>query len=321
MNNPLTFHIIYTPNTVRCLLFFVESLLTWSDCSFRLVANGCSAEECLMLQRYCERNVRLSFVQLPTDGCLPHGVALDLLQSCNRDPYFCFMDSDIYATGEFLPAFAPYLDKCSGIFSGMPLRFPAAGQTVPKAKEFLAGPFTHTENQLCVGTTFFAIYDNTRLTAIRQQTGIGFTKYRWTEIPAAYQEQLQAIGVQHQLYDTAKFLNLALHLQGHKLHYQPCTTLRHIEAVSRFVVIQQAPWWRRLRAWGGRWRRRLAGQEVKLTYDKALPYLGQVLQALADKRPVPALPVGSTETSAWVAQTRVELLALHAKFANGEVRQ
>lgn len=311
----LTFHIIYTPETVKPLLPLLYSLLKWSDCHFRLVANGCSAAEQATLQQLCADNPRLTYLALPTTQVMLHGHALNYLQAQNQEPYFCFMDSDIYAIAAFLPTFLPQLAESSALFSGMSLRFPATGLVAPNGKDFLAGPFTHTEDQLCVGTTFFAIYHNAAITQLRQTTGIGFTKYRWDELPRAYQEQLALIGAQHQRYDTAKVLNLVLHVQGHHLHYQPCAALRHIEAVSRFAVIQRRSWWGQLRAWGSRWRRKLAGQTVRRGYDEALPQLSQLLWALAYQQPLPALPMAlQSDPAHWVAQAWQELLDLHTEF-------
>ena len=165
-----------------------------------------------------------------------------------------------------------------------------------------------------MGTTFFAIYNNRVVSEIRRATGIGFTKYRWEAIPPTYQAQIEALGLRHALYDTAKLFNLVLHLDGYALHYQPCAALRHIEAVSRFTAMQPASRWRRFRSFAGRWRRALLGQAIKLTYDEALPHLSQVLHALADGQTVPTLQQRGGAGSEWIEQTQNELLVLQAEF-------
>ena len=309
------FHIIYTPGTVKPLQLFLHSLLKWSDCTFRLVDNGCRPDEGRMLQAFCNADARLSYLALPTKKLMVHSEALNYLQAQNQDDYFCFMDSDIYAIAPFMPDFVPVMDKYSGIFSGMPLRFPQSGLPLPQGKAFWAGPYTHTATGICAGSTFFAIYNNRVVTEIRRTTGIDFTKYRWEAIPPAYQAQIEALGLRHEIYDTAKVLNLVLHLHGYALHQQPCPPLRHIEAVSRFEVIQSSSTWRKWRTRIRHWRRKLMGQPVELTYDPSLPHLARVLQALAHGRRVPELPKTSTESDLWVAQTHRELLALHAEFA------
>lgn len=308
------FHIIYTPSTVKPLQLLLHSLLKWSDCTFCLVANGCGADEQRALQTLCAANPRLSYAALPTSKPILHGEALNYLQAQNQADSFCFMDSDIYAVAPFMPAVAPLVEQYIGIFSGMPLRYPQSGLPLPAGKTFWAGPYTHTATGLCVGATFFAIYNNQVITAIRRKTGIGFTKYRWEAIPRAYQSQIEALELRHELYDTAKLLNLVLHLEGYALHQRACPALRHIEAVSRFAAIQSAPWWRQWRARIGRWRRCLTGKSTKLTYDQALPHLSQLLLALTTGKPLPELPEAIAQSSPWVVQAQQELLALHAEF-------
>lgn len=317
MQTPFCFHIIYTPSTVKPLQLLLHSLLKWSDCTFCLVANGCGADEQRALQTLCAANPRLSYAALPTSKVMIHGEALNYLQANSQDDYFCFMDSDIYAIAPFMPEFVNLVTQYSGIFSGMPLRYPQSGLPLPAGKNFWAGPYTHTATGLCLGATFFAIYNNRVITEIRRKTGIGFTKYRWEAIPSAYQTPIEALGLRHALYDTAKVLNLALHLEGQTLHQQACPALRHIEAVSRFAVMQPSNGWRQWRARMGRWRRNLMGQTLELTYDQALPHLNQVLQALANGQPVPALRQSHAESGAWVAQAHSELLALQAEFTRG----
>lgn len=308
------FHIIYTPNTVKPLQLLLSSLLKWSDCTFRLVANGCDAQEQQMLQQMCGHHARLTYQSLPSRQVMVHGDALNYLQAQNQDEYFCFMDSDIYAVAPFMAEFRPHVEQYSGIFSGMPLRYPQSGVALPVGKAFLAGPYSHTTTGICLGATFFAIYHNQVITEIRRTTGMGFTKYRWEALPPAYQTQIAALGLRHERYDTAKVLNLLLHLHGYRLRQQPCSALRHIEAVSRFAVLQSTPWWRQWRIRLGRLGRHIMGQRVKVTYDQALPYLSQLLVALANGQPAPNMPPQITQSSPWVVQAQQELLDLHAEF-------
>jgi len=141
----ITFHIIYLPGTVQQLRFLVQSLLKWSaQCVFRLVTNGCSATEVRSLQALCTRDSRLTTAVLPTTKPMLHGEALNYLQAQTQDDYFCFMDSDIYAVDSFMPAFRPRLAQYSGIFSGIPIRYPQGGQTLPPGVDFWAGPYSHS---------------------------------------------------------------------------------------------------------------------------------------------------------------------------------
>lgn len=61
----MTLNVIYTANTALPLSRFALTLLRWSACRVRLVANGCAAEEEARLQTLALGNPRLSFFVLP----------------------------------------------------------------------------------------------------------------------------------------------------------------------------------------------------------------------------------------------------------------
>lgn len=306
----LCFHIIYTPDTVKPLRILLYSLLKWSDCTFCLVANGCSPREASDLERFCASNPRLSYQALPTDQVMLHGEALDYLQAQNQDEYFCFMDSDIYAVDWFLPPFLPKLAQTSGLFSG------ASPRLLPDNTTFMVGYHTHTQREVCLGLTYFAIYRNQAVSDIRRRTGIGFAKYRWEDLPEPWQQQLDAMGVKCQIYDTAKVLNLLLHLHGYKLHLQPCVVLRHLAGVSRFYVVKQRSWWRKVRSAVGSWLRKWRGRQSLPPFTEATPYFSLLLLALTEHDAIPAQPViDDPEMNDWVTCAKAELLAIHAEFS------
>ena len=112
------FNIIFTPGTVKYLSLFLWSLLKWSDCSFRLVSNGCLPPERRYLKKLSRQNPRLEFWAIPTQNSKPHGLALNYLHAMTHSKHFCFMDSDIFATGDFIGPLARHQDQYAGIFSG-----------------------------------------------------------------------------------------------------------------------------------------------------------------------------------------------------------
>ncbi|CAN5622984.1 hypothetical protein BH10CHL1_BH10CHL1_41580 [soil metagenome] len=314
MNPPFCFHIIYTAGTVRPLSFLLYSLLKWSNCTLRLVTNGCSSTEQRALQKLCSDHLRLSYLALPTRKQLPHGEALNYLQAQNQDDYFCFMDSDIYATGKFLSGFIAALTKCAGVFSGSPLRYPLEGLMLPERRDYLAGPHSHTQQGLCLGMTFFAIYHNATLTAFRRSTGVGFERYQWQELPAHCQQKLLACDLNYQRYDTAKILNLLLQWQGTTLCNYPSTTLRHLEAFSRLTAYQNRPWWSQIKARGRDWLKGTPRQGINQTIDEHLPYFHQLLLALHTNQTLPRLPRSeNSEIAERIQRTTTELVALHTE--------
>ena len=234
----LQFNIIYTPGTVKYLSCFVWSLLKHLDCSFRLVSNGCLPPEQSYLQRLCQQHNCLEFWAIPTKKCLPHGLALNYLQGLNQSDWFCFLDSDILAIDNFLQELPSDLDQYTGIFSGAPIWITTTDELLPQTFQIMSGVYNRTDNGVCLGSTFLAIYNNQALTELMQSTGIGFEEYKWQEIPVPYQKHLSQMGLVKEGYDTAKLLNLLFLAQGDKLIYQDLPSLCHIGGIS-FIPLSQ----------------------------------------------------------------------------------
>ena len=228
----LEFNIIYTPGTVKYLSFFVWSLLKWSDCCFRLVSNGCFPAERRYLQALCRQDERLECWTMPTKSSLPHGQVLNYLQAMSRADYFCFMDSDIFATGDFLADITAHLASHTGVFSGMPIWVKEEEEVMPHAFRQMVGTFNRTDRGVCLGSTYVALYDNHALTDVMQSTGIGFEEYHWHEIPEAIQEALMSLGLHKDSYDTGKVLNLLLLSEGAELLNLDSPALCHIGGTS-----------------------------------------------------------------------------------------
>ncbi len=235
------FNIVYTPGTVKYLSFFVWSLLRCSDASFRLVSNGCLPPERRYLQQLCTRAPCLEFRAIPTKTSLPHGQVLNYLQAMTRADHFCFMDSDIFATGDFLGGITADLERYAGVFSGSPIWVKRCEEVMPHAFRHMAGTFNRTDTGVCLGSTYVAVYDNHLLTTIMQSTGIGFEEYRWAEIPANVQEQLAGLDMAKDTYDTGKVLNLLLLAQDEELIYLDSPALCHVGGTSFQVHYDRQP--------------------------------------------------------------------------------
>lgn|GEM_PF-3353760 len=233
----LNFNIIYTAGNVRYLRLFILSLLKWSDCTFRLVSNDCREEEEQILREFCQNNPRLEFLSLPFDGMVPHGKALTYLQQLEKSQYFCFMDSDIFATGDFIAEFRNYFGQYCGIFSGTAIWLDEASQVMPPGCKGIGGRFNHTADGLCLGSTFFAIYENDILNKILREYAITFDKYyQWDEIAVTVRQEIENLNLQNRRYDTAKILNLLLICNGYNLIYKDAKTLCHLGGLSTVKV-------------------------------------------------------------------------------------
>jgi len=230
----LTFHIIYTPHSFTLFRWFLKGLLRWSDVRLRLVANGCSAEETAAIREFALARPRLDFLMLPGDGIMKHADALNFLQARERSEFFCFMDPDILVTAEFMPALTAALAEHAALFTGAPLWARDVDQVLPVAGRAMPGRYHRTRDGLCLGGTYFAVYRNEDLTAVRYRYGIGFERLRWSEIPFRWRWRIRRRGLKRRKYDTGKVLNLVLLSENKSLHWLELPGLYHVGGASVF---------------------------------------------------------------------------------------
>jgi len=233
----LKFNIIFTPGIVKHLRLFILSLLKSPSCQFRLVSNFCSNEEDSMLIEFCTIDDRLEFHRLPFKKLVEHSRAITYLLDLDVDEYFCFMDPDIVASGDFMAQFLPYLKDYSGIFSGTAIWLSRAGQILPKSETNMGGRFNCAHNNFCLGSTFFAIYNRNVLHEYLSKESITFNKYlKWEYIPEKYHSQLISADLKMRRYDTGKVLNILLQLEGEKFIFEDSSMLYHIGGLSSLTV-------------------------------------------------------------------------------------
>lgn len=228
----ITFNVIFVPGTVRHLHGLTHSVIRNSACRYRLVSNGCTKEEDRILQQTAAASSRVDFYRIAAETTLRHGLVLDHLHELETSGTFAFMDSDIYATGPFLPAMMSQGCDASGIFSGTPVWCPSELETVPDGFGLLKGFHNQLSDGRAVGSTYFAIYDNTALTDVIDESGVGFEVCEWDEIPGRLQKQLVSANLKYVTYDTAKLLNALLTVRGHQLCNVRSGNLKHIGGVS-----------------------------------------------------------------------------------------
>jgi hypothetical protein len=330
----MQFHIVYMPGTVRYLTPLVRSLLEWSDCTFRLVANGCAPGEQHELERFCEKDARLVFISLPFSAPVAHGEALTYLQAENRADFFCFMDSDVFASGPFLPPFAKGSGRYSGQFSCAPLWCSPQETILPADYPRMYGRFHQTSDGLCLGSTYFAIYDNHALSEVIAGDKIEFSSYLWSGIPGLHQSWLQRQGLVKAYYDTGKLINLRLLARGYELRFREVPALHHLGGFSRFAVESSTLWsqrsgaaWRMLLK--GNWRRLILAIPYWMRVEKYLPgrlladsilirqvsaerYFSELIMSAVDGTPPPvARPVGDKQMSKIFERAANSLMAIY----------
>lgn len=228
----LQFNIIFTPQTVEHLAPFVDSLLTWTDCQYCLVANGCPAADRERLQSLCAGKERLSYLVVSADAMLDHGSALDWLQERTTGEWFCFMDSDILATGSYLRELSDHLDQCDVFSAGHPLWYAPEDIVLPRGFKRWQGSYCASAEGITLGFTYFAVYRNSVLTAARARTGVGFRYCFWDDIAPAHQTTLARAGLQQIDYDTGKLLMALMHAEGARFRAAELPHLHHLGGVS-----------------------------------------------------------------------------------------
>lgn len=338
------FNVLYTPGTVSLLQLFVFSWLRWLHCSFRLVANGCSADEVHILQTLCHRHPRLEFLAIPTRQMMPHDQALSYLHTLEDAEFFCFMDSDILATGDFVSELTPCLSSYAGVFSGSPVFCQEDERILPMDFPKMLGRFNRTNRGVCLGSTYLALYDNRVLTRVMTSTGVSFERYLWADVPAQYQHWLAEKGLRKESYDTGKLLNLLLLAQKGHLIFQDSPHLLHISGITKQMLREMAKQARDIQN-----KKTLVGQarrmfdqlrtpsvsskskkprvvitdakvaarieSVKMKRRTASRYFVGLLRSLYDDRPLPAVPtMDSPEVEKKMRGIASHIVALYEEF-------
>ena len=193
----LRLNLIYIGGTVRELHTFLYGLLKWSTCRFRLIANACQPDECKLLRSLCQGDPRLEFIDLQAPRLLKHGDVLNRLQSHPASEHFGFIDSDMFADGDFLPPVIAGLEGHAAVFAGTHLGVDAELGTLGSGFQTVSGAYQQTAGGLCLGSSHFAIYDNRILTDTMRATGVTLDMYRWEELPIAVRDLFARMDAKH----------------------------------------------------------------------------------------------------------------------------
>ncbi len=229
----LRINIVYIPGTVSYLSCFPLTLIEWSEeCRFRLVSNGCSADEENTLSQLADSDGRLEFLSLQSNQVLSHGEALTILQRQETDRYFAFLDSDIFATGEFLSDFIKGLASADAVFCS-PSTWGYGEETeMPSWQMWDSGAYSTLAGGTCIGTTHCAAYSNEMLAELMAESGIDLRSYYWREIPKAIQKELTQRKQVKAIFDTGKLANILLGNRGRSLELATAPTLSHLGGIS-----------------------------------------------------------------------------------------
>jgi hypothetical protein len=323
--DPLTFHVVFVPGAVRDLRLFMPSLAAWGrGCRFRLVSNGCSPTEDRLLERVAALAPCFEFYRLPGRRAWEHGDALTFLQQQETGARFAFLDSDVFATGDFLGDLFDRAGDAEVLFSCPPLWSNDRLSTLQRGFQMASGVYRQTHDGFCLGGSYFAIYDNQVLTACSKKYGIDLRLYMWEHVPAAIQRRLADAGLRMTLYDTAKLANILLSLDGHACRFLTTPHLHHVGGISGAALSRRrnlyglvARGWstllpriaRKLATWAGLhngWRERVSPEEVRwedARRDRRRSVCGHIyrlLQALEQEEPLAKYQSDDAELTAAV---------------------
>ena len=244
----LQFNIIYTPGTVRYLTPFILTLLKWSDCRYRIVANGCSPAECELLTAISDLDDRLELLVMPEQRMVPHGETLNFLHERTDADYFCFMDSDILAVGPFLDDFRDDLENSELFSSCLPLWHNDRDITIPDYFNHMHGIHAYTSSGQTIACDYFVVYDNKVFTDTRNETNVGLAVCGWDDIAPEHQKSIQDMGQARDDYDSGKLLTLLMAARGTKINFRQSDNLNHIGGFTEVGALKGAMLYSRGRA-------------------------------------------------------------------------
>lgn len=244
----LTFHVVFVPGTVRFLRLSTLSLLEFSPYRYRLVSNGLGPEEIELLRRFCDSDPRLELRVHPVQKPVLHATLLTLLERENKDEFFCFADSDIFASEDFHESLETLLADCDVFSSGDRIGF-----SDDERRQGFGGPEIETETGLPLPTTFFSVYRSGPLRRVIRETGLSFEVFEQDDpIPARIAGWLDEMGIPRKKFDTGKLMNIMAHRYGVRFHYQPLAALHHVGGLTAgyrtLIRERENPrrrWWQR----------------------------------------------------------------------------
>lgn len=231
----LVFNVVFTPGTFRYLAPFTSSLLANSSARFRLVANGCPADEVHAMQAFAARNAgRVGVHVASSTEMLKHGAALEETYASHDDGrFFCFIDSDVMALRPFADELLSLLARFSVVTTG-DIAW-ADDRVLPPGSRDLAGRHAVGHDGFMYGSSYVALYSRPALESVRTRWGITFPATPDDRLPEPVRARLTALGRHFTLYDTAKALNILLQGDGSTLHHFDHPGLLHLGGISQYL--------------------------------------------------------------------------------------
>jgi hypothetical protein len=307
----VTFNVVFMPGSVRRLLPFGLSLLRGSGVRVRLVANCCAAEEVELLREAEAADPRVVHHVLPSGRPIEHGIALNhLFATFPLEPEFAIADSDVIASGDFMPSLLPSEPHPAAVFAAPPAWSVDSDTAVDPGTEFLSGRKRHLSDNPSIGNSYFAVYRRAAVEPLLRTLPRGFGVHQWRMLPDRLRASYAARGWRFRMFDTCRLVNLELFRAGERLENRSTPDLHHVGGLSSEPIRGMRPLVRGFAAmlrsrddvparmanaifWRMNRRRRLRDpQFVRMDARRAAvrSHVRSVLEALAAGEPIPPAP-------------------------------
>ena len=230
-------NVIYIAGSVHLLLPFLETLLEHTDWPLRLVMNGCSDRERGLLEAIAtEHRDRVELRTESLDVVVQHGEVLDRLSALESGPFFCFVDSDVFAASrtdlsELLPAHGE-----AACCSCLPIWQRVEEAVAPHGSSVMAGEYLWTADGDSLGCSHLATYRTDQLRGVLEDWGVSFRPYKWDDLPEAVRIEFERHDLRWAEYDTAKVVNLLLQIRGRPVSYRAIPSLVHLGGLSGLML-------------------------------------------------------------------------------------
>jgi len=237
-------NVIFVRGTVARLLPFLENLLEHTDWDFVTVLNGCATREVELLEAARERHGERIVVRVASrEVVLLHGDVIARLLADEPSPFFCCVDSDIFAMrpislAELLPA-EDEVATCSGL----PMWRVERDDVMPEGFEVASGRFLRTSNGDFLGCTYVVCYRTAELRATVDRWGLPLVPCDWDELCADVQLELDRRGLRRRTYDTMTVANILVQRPDRPMVYRDIPGLLHLGAQSS--LNENVSWLRR----------------------------------------------------------------------------
>jgi hypothetical protein len=224
----LRFHMICIPGTARIAALAALSFVRHSPYHLSIVLNGLEQTETEFLEQVAARNDRLELHPCRSAMLVSHADMLNRLSEQETSDWFCFMDSDIFASEPFSRKLDGILKTCDVFSSCYPLASGSNSLTTGYSYLSLQSP---AGKQLA--TTFFCAYRMDVLRQVKEACNVGFECTPINAIPHQCHKWISDDDLRSSDdMDTGKLLTLLAHSFGYRTHYDDLNELAHIGGIS-----------------------------------------------------------------------------------------